>query len=193
MHLFRVVVGWTGSGLVGTSVNVLHFDGSNQSAPPVAAIKTAYAAVAGQISANNTLVIPNSGDIIEDTDGTLQGVWNTTGGGNVAGTADIGQAAGVGACVGWSTGGIVTGSKGPRKLRGRTFIVPLSKIAYDVDGTLGGAALAAVDAFGTQLRAAGPLAVWHRPTSVGAANGNSYAVLSHKVRDKVAYLSSRRD
>jgi hypothetical protein len=193
MHLFRVVLSWTGVSVVGSAVTVLHFDGSNQTAPPVAAIKTAL--TNGTVLFPNTLscTVPNSGDVIEDTTGALTGVWTGTGGGTVAFTGDSFSAAGVGACIGWTTGGIVNGAKGPRKLRGRTFLVPLTATAYDTDGTLRAGYLTAAQTLANQLQASGPLAVWHRPTSAAAANGGSYAVLSNKVRDKVAYLSSRRD
>lgn len=193
MHLFRVVVAWSGNGVVGSAVNVLHFDASNQTSPPVAAIKTAFQNLSGAIAPGTTITIPNSGDIIEDTTGALTGVWTGTGGGSFTGTSDPRIAAGAGACIGWTTGGIVMGKKGPRKLRGRTFLVPLGASSYDSDGTLQAGTKTGCEAVGTGLIAAGGLAVWHRPTTPGGSDGNSYAVLSSKVRDKVAFLSSRRD
>lgn len=193
MQLYRVVLSWAGSAIKGTAVTVLHFDGSNQSAPPVAAIKSAFDTVASILPTGVTVVTPNSGDAIEDTTGALTGVWNGIGGGTSSGSGPGNCAAGVGACVTWTTGGIVNGTKGPRKLRGRTFVVPLHNACYDTDGTLYSTAFSTMQSFATQLQAAGPLAVWHRPASLAAANGTSYGVLSHSVRDKVAYLKSRRD
>jgi len=189
MHLFRVVVAWAGPQVVGSAVNVLHFDGSNQSAPPVAAIKGAYGFVANVMPTGSSVTIPTTGDVIEDTTGELVGVWTGAGGGAVNGMADAKAAAGVGGCVGWQTGGIVNG----RKLRGRTFLVPLSISAYDGDGTFTASAANYLKQFADGLQAAGPLAVLHRPTSKGASDGTSYGVIANRVRDKVAYLSSRRD
>jgi hypothetical protein len=191
--LHRVVLAWSGAPIVGAAVTVLHFDGSNQSAPPVAAIKTAFQGAVSLFNGNVTITVPNSGDTIDDRTGALTGVWSGTGGGSVTGNNAGMPMAGVGACIGWTTGGIVTGLHGPRKLRGRTFIVPLSNTVVDADGTLTSGALTQLQTLANALQASGPLAIWHRPTSLAAANGNSYGVLSNRVRDKLAFLSSRRD
>ena len=189
MQLFRVPVSWNGAGVVGLAVNVLHFDGSNQSSPPVAGILSAYQGLATALPSGVTVSVPNAGDIIDDTNGQLVGVWAGTGGGTVAGSTAGARAAGVGACVSWQTGGIVNG----RRLRGRTFLVPLTSGAWDTDGTFQTSALAQLVAFGAALRAAGPLAVWHRPTTPGGTDGTSYGVTGHRVSDKTAVLRSRRD
>ena len=191
--LNRLVIDWAGAGVVGRAVTVLHFDGSDNAAPPVAAVRAAFEAQKGALPLGIVLTFPGAGDRIDDATGELTGVWSSAGGGTVTGTGGGVSAAGVGACIGWTTGGIVSGSKGPRKLRGRTFIVPLQVGAYDVDGTLTPASVGVLTALATALQASGPLAIWHRPTSAGASDGNSYGVISAKVRDKVAYLSSRRD
>lgn len=193
MQLHRVVLSWAGPPITGSAVTVLHFAGDAQPAPPVAAIKTALTNAAVVLPTNVTITVPNSGDTIEDTTGALLSVWSATGGGTVTGGTNGVVAAGVGACIGWTTGGIVNGTKGPRKLRGRTFIVPLVTSGYAADGTLDTATLGALQTLANALQASGPLAVWHRPLSAGAANGGSYGVIANKVRDKVAYLSSRRD
>lgn len=191
--LYRVVLAWSGGPVVGSAVTVLHYDGSNQSAPPVAGIQTACQNLIPALANNVTITVPNTGDKIDDRTGALTGVWSGTGGGVTTGAGGSTSAAGVGACIGWTTGGIVTGTKGPRKLRGRTFVVPLHVGCYEGNGTLLAATIGNVEAFAAGLMSAGPLGIWHRPTSVGAADGNSYAVISHRVRDKVAFLSSRRD
>jgi hypothetical protein len=193
MRLHRVVVSWAGPSVTGLAVNVLHFDATEQAAPPVAAIRTAYQAMAGQLPSAVTVTVPPSGETIDDSDGTLTGVWSATAPAVVTGGVVPQAAAGVGACVTWNTGGIVAGTKGPRRLRGRTFLVPLANACYDADGTLTAPAVTALNNFGTSLIAAGGFGIWHRPTSAAAANGTSSSVLSHKLRDKVAYLSSRRD
>lgn len=193
MQLYRVVINWTGAPVVGNAVTVLHYDGSNQSAPPIAGLKSAFSQYAALFSNNVTLTFPSSGDTIEDTTGHLTGTWSSTGGGQVAGTMAQTSAAGVGACIGWTTGGIVSGKKGPRRLRGRTFLVPIAKNAFDADGTLDPVVLQTIQNLAAGIMASGPLAVWHRPTKLAPAGGSSYAVLSSTVHDKVAFLSSRRD
>jgi hypothetical protein len=188
MLLNRAVVNWSGTPIVGLAVNVLHYAG-DVGAVNSAALRTAYATLTSILSTGVSIDIPNTGEKIEDTTGVLDSVWTSTGGTPVVGAAGGVVAAGVGACITWKTGGIIDG----RRLRGRTFIVPLSSTAYEANGTLTTAALTALNNFGTSMLASGPLAVWHRPTSEAAADGNSYGVVAFSVRDKVAFLSSRRD
>lgn len=188
--LHRVVVQWSGPQVKGAAVNVLHFSGSDSGAPPVAGVVSAYRGIQGILPQGVRVTIPGVGDSINDTTGELIGTWAVGGGDFVDGiTSTPNAAAGVGACVTWLTGGIING----RRLRGRTFLVPLHVSAYDGDGTLATAAAVSVQNFGTNLMAAGPLAVWHRPTTVGGSDGNSYGVTAARARDHVAYLGSRRD
>lgn len=191
--LNRLVVTWTGGGAVGDGVSVLHFDGSDNAAPPVAAVKAALGLYPLLFPANVTLTVPGTGDRIDDTTGNLTGTWTASGGGSVTMANTGGYAAGVGACITWTTGGIVSGTKGPRRLRGRTFLVPLAGPVYQGDGTITNSELAKLQEIANAIQASGPLAVWHRPTTVGGSDGNSYGVVSATVRDKVAFLSSRRD
>lgn len=193
MRLHRVVVEWAGTCVVGRAVNVLHFDATEQDAPPVAAIRDAYQAMSAQLPSGVTVRVPGSGETIEDSTGDLTGVWNDAAPAVVVGGVVPQAAAGVGACVTWNTGGIVTGTAGPRRLRGRTFLVPLANACFDSDGTLTGPALASINAFGAGMIAAGGFGVWHRPSSAAATDGTSSSVLSYSLRDKVAVLTSRRD
>lgn len=193
MQLHRVVVEWSGSSVVGRAVNVLHFDATEQPAPDVAAIAAAYQGMSAQLPTGVTIRVPGSGDTIDDTTGDLTGVWTATTPAAVNGGVVPQAAAGVGACVTWTTGGIVSGAAGPRRLRGRTFLVPLANACFDSDGTLTTVARQDIVDFGIDMIAVGGFGIWHRPTSAGASDGTSYAVLSSSVRDKVAILTSRRD
>lgn len=172
----------------GLSVNVLHY-AADVGAPNPAAILAAYTNLAGRMPQFQKITVPSSGEIFEDTTGALLSVWSRTGGGVVNGAGSVGSAAGVGACIGWKTGAIVNS----RHLRGRTFLCPLSVDAYQDDGTLTTAMLTNAQAVADGLRSAGPLGVWHRPTSEGAHDGLCAGVVAGTVRDHVAYLSSRRD
>ena len=188
MQLNRVVVQWDGPAVVGAAVNVLHFAG-DVGPPDPSAIKAAYDNLSTILPGTSTIVTPSSGDVIEDTTGELLDVWSAPGGGTTVGGAGGTVAGGVGACVTWLTGGIING----RRLRGRTFLVPLSSTAYEGDGTLTTTAQTALQGFAEDLIASGPLAVWHRPTGPSVSDGNSYGVIAYRLRDKVAFLSSRRD
>lgn len=194
MHLHRVVVAWSGPSVVGAAVNVLHFDATEQAAPPVAAVAAAYGLLKPSLPAGLNITVPGSGDTIDDSTGSLTGVWAAANPATIVGTGYPNNFAGVGACIGWTTGGIVTGKSGrAHKLRGRTFLVPLQANAADPTGTLADADLANLRACAAALMGAGGLGVWHRPTTKGGTDGSSHAVLSYKVRDKVAFLGSRRD
>lgn len=96
-----------------------------------------------------------------------------------------------GACITWTTGGIRNG----RRMRGRTFLVPLDGDSYDNTGTLDTNALADITtAAGILADPAGPdLMIWGRPTSKGAGDGVAHWVTSWRVADKAAVLRSRRD
>lgn len=191
--LHRVVLDWAGPSIVGRSVSVLHYTASEGGSPPVAAIQAAFQARSSLFPAGTTITVPASGDTINDTTGALVGGWSVASTNTATMDGAAAAAAGVGACITWTTGGIVSGKKGPRRLRGRTFLVPLSTTTYEANGTLTSGALSGLQALAAALMASGPLGIWHRPTSIGAADGNSYGVQSSRVRDKVAFLSSRRD
>ena len=194
MQLHRVVATWQGPQIQGAAVSVLHFAGDNP-LNSVSAIKSAFDTLGPLLPPGVIITTPSSGDTIEDTTGALVNAWSATGGGTTTGSAGTTRtAAGAGACVTWETGGIVVGPSGRgRRLRGRTFIVPLQVDYYDDDGTLRSNCVTTLNSFATAMRAAGPLAVWHRPTTTGGSDGNSYGVINHRVRDKVAFLKSRRD
>lgn len=96
----------------------------------------------------------------------------------------------VGAVVNWITSTVANG----RRIRGRTFLVPLATSAYDNDGTLDSESLGRIrtaasaligDDFNSQF------SVWSRPQNGGA--GVLAPVTSARVPDLVAVLRSRRD
>ena len=105
------------------------------------------------------------------------------------GTAD--RAAPAGLCVNWKTSTFVSG----RRLRGRTFVVPLMSGAYESDGTIKATYLTAARDAAAALLANGATStsvfvVWHRP--IGGAGGSSGTVTGASVNDRVAVLTSRR-
>lgn len=183
-----MLVSWSGGGVQGLAANVLHF-AADTSVPDPAAVLAAYAGVAALFPTGVVITVPNGGDVIEDTTGELVDVWSGTGGGQTGGSSAGARASGVGACVTWLTGGIING----RRLRGRTFLVPLTSGAWDTDGTFQGSTLGLLDDWADDMQASGPLAVWHRPTTTGGSDGNSYGVIGHRITDKTAILTSRRD
>lgn len=95
-----------------------------------------------------------------------------------------------GAVVTWRTADLRNG----RRIRGRTFLVPLSNTAFESDGTLNSNALGFLDNFASTLMGSaltGDLGVWSRPT--GGSGGVWATVTGYSIPDMVAVLRSRRD
>lgn len=136
-----------------------------------------------------TAHVENSGDIIEDTTGELTGAWSATAVGSHTGTGTGGYSAPSGGCITWNTETILDG----RRLRGRTFIVPMSGDLYQDDGTLADSPRTAMEegAAALVLAQSSSFVVYHRKTS-GHAGGNGL-ITSATVHDKAAILRSRRD
>ena len=98
-------------------------------------------------------------------------------------------AAVAGACVTWLTQGVLAG----KRVRGRTFLVPMGAGGLQNDGTLSTAEVSAINTAASNLIAAAPeFTIWRRPTSKAAADGSSHPVLAFRVQDKTAFLTSRR-
>lgn len=194
MALFRVKARWTGfSGAPG--YNVFHFDAATEGAGPdaqacVDALRTFYTALVGRLPSAVRIDIEGTVEIIEESTGTLTSFVQVTPGASIVGTATGGFSSATGACINWITDGVRNG----RRLRGRSFIVPLGGTSYDSDGTLGGPTLTALqDAANALAESPVDLQVYGRPSSAGAADGYAEGVTSTRVADKTAILRSRRD
>ena len=134
-------------------------------------------------------------ELVYDGDGELAGSLTYTIPGSITGTGAAAYSGASGAAATWLTATIRNG----RVLRGRTFIVPMSTVVYDTDGTITSTQLTTLRAAATALVAsqagANPwgFLVWGRPRGVGASDGTAALVTSSAIKDKVAILSSRRD
>lgn len=113
----------------------------------------------------------------------------------VVGTSTAGYAGGAGLKVTWNTNQIRNG----RRVRGSTFIVPISAAVFTAVGTIGtvrinGTNTAAATLI-SQLNAGGtPLAVWSRPrTGINARAGYATEVVTGSSSTKTAILRGRRD
>jgi len=199
MGLLRGKIRWTIPG-AGTAYTVLHFGTMDASTPTTADAVNAVTKMktfCDNISAAlpNVVkldVMPECEEIVATT-GTMLGVYNGGTTPQVSGTAAAaaGWAAAAGGVISWSTGGVRNG----RRVRGRTFIVPVSNTAWDVDGTLTSAAITTLNDPCFALRSPGTqvqLAVYARPTSKTATDGVSFKAESHRIPDMSAILRSRR-
>jgi len=94
-----------------------------------------------------------------------------------------------GAVISWTTGGINRG----RRVRGRTFAVPLAAVAYQSDGSLSATAVSVLNAAAVSLIGAtdATFGIWSRPRD--GAGGAWFPALTGSTPDMAAVLRSRRD
>jgi len=158
-----------------------------------ARLQSFLGAVAGQMPASVISTIQPTTEQFDANTGDLQGTMDITALPAQPGGALNNQFSSIsGACVTWRTGATLDG----KRVRGRTFLVPLSTSAYQNDGTLLDASAVSLRTAATNLAAPGALPlerqlhIWHRPTPlhVGAAVPTTAATIN----DRVSYLKSRR-
>ena len=125
------------------------------------------------------------GAVVEATTGELVDAVSLEGLGSYVGQAGAESAAPAGVCITWRTGAIVNG----RRLRGRTFIVPIAANGYQANGTPAYPDQIETKANDLITDSGGSLVVWHRP--VGGVGGSFAPVTDASVKDHVAVLRSR--
>lgn len=183
-NLRRINVVWNGlTALPGLSVFYAPF-GTDAGAD----LMTFFNAIKTQFPALLSWQIPTSGDTIQDSDGAITGAWTAGTGGLVQATGAGNYAAGTGAYVNWGTSTIV----GRRRLKGRTFLSPLIAGNFDSVGTINNSVVTSLQTACATLAATGHIVIWHRPSSIGAADGTSGVVTSAQVPDQVTSLRTRR-
>lgn len=202
-NILRVKWKWTGfSGAPGYTV--MHFrdfdgpDGGGSELDGAAAARavqstwTFFDSIKSLLPNTVRLNVEPDIDRLEDTTGKLNNSFNV-GIAEIAGTAAAtGYSASSGAVINWRTNGI----RNSRKIRGRTFLVPLSGVAYDVDGDLKSTARTTLQT-ASDILAFNPsspdLGVYARPTAKGASDGAWYRISGNNVPSMIAVLRSRRD
>lgn len=155
----------------------------------VDSIRTFFQALVTLLPTGLTINVPSSGDIIDQSSGTLTGVWSVgSTPATVTGAGAGAYAGNAGAVVHWLTDAIVAG----RRTRGRTFLVPLVGSAFDTSGSLSTTAHTAITNAAAALVSANPglLNVWRRPKP-GFSGGNA-SITSSRVPDLAISLRSRR-
>lgn len=196
--LARVTINWTG--FVGApGFTNLYFSpaagGDVTQAVVDAAVAKADAWLSQYKSSFPTAVttgIDPSVEVIESSNGELQAFMTGTPAAASAG-GDAGTfSSATGVVTSWYTPGIRNG----RRIRGRSFMVPMGPTAYQSDGTIATTKLTGWRTAANTLIAnvdAARLAVWSRPSAPAATDGIAYDVISANMNDKVAVLTSRRD
>jgi hypothetical protein len=182
----QCVVNWTGfPGAPGYSVFYALPGGSFADA-----IYTFFNTIKPQLPSTVKIQVPNSGAVMDQTTGEITGSW--TGGSHslITGGAAGKYHAAAGACVTWTTATFVHG----RRLKGRTFLVPLESGCFAPDGSLDDGTRTILQGAVDALVTAGTdhFVIWHRPTTTGGSDGLTADVLSGSIRDRGAVLTSRR-
>ena len=149
---------------------------------------------------NVAILIQPFGDIIDDATGTITGGWAKEPVAAIAGGSTTEYAAPAGLLMGWETGTILNG----RRVRGHTFVVPITTANMTTDGQIGGATVALAMVKGLQFITAqsASFVVWHRPRAdrpataklkhLAAYAGGNALVTNITVKNRVAVLTSRR-
>lgn len=199
MTLVRGKIRWTIPG-AGTAWTVLHFGTLNLAEPTQADADAVVTRMQNWATAIKAL-LPNvvslnvqaETEVINEESGLMLGILTSPTPATQTGTAaaGVGWAAAAGAVVSWSTPNVRNG----RRIRGRTFVVPVSNEVWDVDGTLKAVPFNTLNTAATALRADAAdidLRIWCRPTAPGANDGAEGLVMGHRVPDMSAVLRSRR-
>ena len=185
-NLARVRTSWAGTAVTGGGVSTFYFAEAHSGF--VADVTAMWTAMVLRLVTGMVLTTENTGDLIDIATGEISGSWTDGTTSNVATTGTGVYAAGVGARIRWATSGITNG----RRVRGSTFIVPLTSGDYDSNGTIGGAALTAIGNGAGALftGSEGNLRIYTRP--VAGRAGAAHPVVGYTTPDKVSWLRSRR-
>lgn len=193
MAILRTTAVWSGfAGAPGYTNFFFAAFGSGDSAElEVARTREFFRALSSDLPESVTIQVQQEAAILDEATGDLQSyVQVETAPTPVTGGSGAVFSAASGAVVSWNTDTVVRG----RRVRGRTFIVPLDTTAYDAQGTLASSTISLLNDAANALRGdgSGPqLVIWARPRT--GADGAIAPVTSHRVADRVAVLRSRRD
>lgn len=185
-NLQRIEVSLGGSALVGPGVSIFYAD--EAATGVTAALKTFYSSISDELGQGLAVNYPSSGDIIDSGTGAIVGTWTDTPQSPTGGNLSDAPVMGVGARVEWITGVVLNG----RRVRGRTFIVPLAKSRFEGPGMLTSGCVSTLQSAASALVAATDLRIWSRPGPTPGAMGGSALVVSAAVPDQVSWLRSRR-
>jgi hypothetical protein len=184
MAIRKIPVAWqTGVGGAGVSVFYSPFG-----TDPTVELATFFNAIKAIFPTVVTWDIPASGDTLDEASGLITGAWIGGTAATIPATGGaVAYAGGTGLYCRWQTSGIVGG----RRVRGRTFLVPIVSSLFDTQGTIAAATISTVNTAATILVGTGKLSIWHRPPP-GTTSGSAHAIVGVTVPDKVTSLRTRR-
>lgn len=197
-EIARLTINWTGF-LGGPGYTNLHFRDFSEGTVSQAVIDGSISktdawlsAWTGLIPAGVSFVINKTVEILNAENGQLERYAAGTPVATRVGTSAGKYAAGSGACINWYSNVVKNG----RRIRGRTFMVPLGDYALSTNGTIDDPRLVGMQDATTLLMNAtsqGRLGIWSRPSAPGATDGIWAEAQTFRINDKLAQLRSRRD
>jgi uncharacterized protein (DUF2342 family) len=188
-------VEWNGTAITGPGISVFHGRTDGVATTGAAAqslanrVRTFWDAVKGLVPGGVTWTFPNEVTELDTSSGVLLGVHAVTSPADVvSGGASSSHSRPSGGRVDWNTSAVVAG----RRLRGRTYIVPLTGAQYDSAGSLSTTCIATLESAATTYRSTGVFTeatpvVWSRTHGILAD------VIGSSVTDRASILRSRRD
>jgi hypothetical protein len=164
--------------------------------PDPAPLRAFFFTLSGILPSGLTIQVPGTGDLIEENTGQLSGTWSVTPAPTSLNATGTGAYAGnAGAVIHWLSADVVNG----RRVRGRTFVVPLIGSAFETNGSLSSGTINTLTSAATTLLAASTWhpVVWSRPFAGTPQDptsrvGSKHPVTSYRVPDLAISLRSRR-
>lgn len=153
-------------------------------------VSSAFGELSSTLPAGVTIDVDSEVPVIDSDSGTIQSFNTIDPPAQVVGSTGSAFAGPAGAVVTWRTSDLRNG----RRIRGRTFLVPIGSASYQDDGTLDSTRFEFLRGFADILvggTGEGDLGVWSRP--VNGSGGVFATVTGYTIPDMVAVLRSRRD
>nr|CRY96522.1 hypothetical protein [uncultured prokaryote] len=193
MTILRVTAEWSGfEG--GPGYTVFHFGGGggviSDAAQVANRVRDGFDTLKSVLPNNLVIRVRPEVEEIDESTGMLTGYQGVEGLVQVSGASGGTYAAPVGAVVNWNTNDVRDG----RRIRGRTFLVPLASGAFFTNGTVSSTTRTTLTAFADALTGTdfdSELVVWSRPKN--GSGGVAASVTGYRVSPKAAVLRSRRD
>jgi len=174
---------------------------SNNGSPSPAPLQSLATALAPYVPPSFTLVVPNSGRLINEVDGKMTGVWSNGVQTSTVGTGTGTYAPASGGQIKWDTNEFKHG----HRVQGLSYMVPLMSAQFTTTGVLLSTFCNTMQAAAAQMivNMAQSFVIWSRPVFVKDADGKPTDVIDrpgsmHKVStatvpNKSVVLRGRRD
>jgi len=195
VNIARVKVEWSGAGVTGGGLS--QFYSTADGYDLALAVDTMFDGLCAYLPPSVSIHIPAGGEVLDSATGDLVDTWAGAPGSTQPGRSTGPFSIGVGCRIVWETNGRTNN----RRVRGSTFLVPLSGAVYDTDGTIAGGMKDIMQGHAETLVSSlsNQLVIWTRPVPASsdpgappARAGGVNSVLSVTMPDKVSWLRTRR-